>query len=123
MLGLLKLPTKVKEMLKDNKLSMGHARCLSKLSDTDKIVELANKVVKQELSVRDLEKIISENNFEKVHKINKKELPMHYSIFESVMREKIGTKVKINSRKIEIPFDSEKDLERILEILDIKIGD
>ena len=37
------------------------------------------------------------------------------------MREKIGTKVKINHRKIEIPFDSDKDLERILDILGIKI--
>ena len=37
------------------------------------------------------------------------------------MREKIGTKVKISSKKIEIPFDSEKDLERILEIIDINI--
>ena len=37
------------------------------------------------------------------------------------MREKIGTKVKIKSNKIEIPFDSEKDLERILEIINISI--
>ena len=44
-----------------------------------------------------------------------------FSIFEKILREKVGTKVRINSRKIEIPFDSEKDLERILEILDIKI--
>ena len=38
------------------------------------------------------------------------------------MREKIGTKVKINKNKIEIPFDSEKDLERILEILQIEVN-
>ena len=37
------------------------------------------------------------------------------------MREKIGTKVKISNKKIEIPFDSEKDLERILEILKIEV--
>jgi len=37
------------------------------------------------------------------------------------MQEKIGTKVKINPRKIEIPYDSEKDLDRILDILGIKI--
>ena len=37
------------------------------------------------------------------------------------MREKIGTKVKISSKKIEIPFDSDKDLERILEIIGINV--
>ena len=123
MLGLLKLPNKTKELISEGKLSMGHARSLSKLSDTDKIIELQNKIVKNNLSVRELEKLISENDLPKLHKITKKELPMHYSMFENIMREKIGTKVKINSKKIEIPFDSEKDLERILEILDIKIGD
>ena len=37
------------------------------------------------------------------------------------MRDKIGTRVKITDKKIEIPFDSEKDLERILEILNISV--
>ena len=37
------------------------------------------------------------------------------------MRDKIGTKVKISNKKIEIPFDSDKDLERILQILNINI--
>ena len=40
-----------------------------------------------------------------------------FSIYESLMREKIGSKIKIKNKKIEIPFDSEKDLERIIEIL------
>ena len=44
-----------------------------------------------------------------------------FNIFENAMREKIGTKVKIKNNKIEIPFDSEKDLERILEIINISI--
>jgi hypothetical protein len=39
------------------------------------------------------------------------------------MREKIGTMVKINNNKIVIPYDSDKDLERILEILNIEIED
>jgi len=43
------------------------------------------------------------------------------TIYEKMMREKIGTKVKINTKKIEIPYDSEKDLERILEILGVRI--
>ena len=43
------------------------------------------------------------------------------TIYEKLMREKVGTKVKINKKKIEIPYDSDKDLERILEILGIKV--
>ena len=43
------------------------------------------------------------------------------TIYERLMREKVGTKVKIKTKKIEIPYDSEKDLERILEILGIRI--
>ena len=46
-----------------------------------------------------------------------------YSLYENVMREKIGTKVRINKNKIEIPFDSDKDLERILEIININFED
>ena len=121
MLGLLKLPGSTKDLIVEGKISMGHARCLSKLSDESKIYELQNKIVNDKLSVRELEKIISENDLPKVNKITRKETPIKYSIFENVMREKIGTKVKINNKKIEIPFDSEKDLERILEILNIEI--
>ena len=121
MLGLLKLPDTTKNLIADGKISMGHARCLSKLSDENKIYELQNKIIDDKLSVRELEKLISENDLPKINKIVRKETPIKYSIFENVMREKIGTKVKINSKKIEIPFDSEKDLERILEILNIEI--
>ena len=121
MLGLLKLPEKTKDLIETGKLSMGHARCLSKLSDVDKIYELSDKIVNENISVRELEKIINQGDIPKVNKIVRKENPRHYSLFENIMREKIGTKVKINNKKIEIPFDSEKDLERILEILNIEI--
>ncbi|MBE6160926.1 MAG: ParB/RepB/Spo0J family partition protein [Firmicutes bacterium] len=121
MLGLLKLPDKTKDLIADGKISMGHARCLSKLSDVDKIYELQEKIVADKLSVRELEKIITEENLPKLNKITKKELPRNYSMFQNIMRDKIGTKVKISNKKIEIPFDSEKDLERILEILNIEI--
>ncbi len=121
MLGLLNLPSKTKKLIEDGKISMGHARCLSKLSDVEEIYLLSDRIVNEGLSVRDLEKIISEENIPKTNKIVKKENNRTYSIFETIMRDKIGTKVKINNKKIEIPFDSEKDLERILEILDIKI--
>ena len=60
MLGLLVLPEDLKDLVKQKKLTMGHARALSKISDTDAMRSLANKTVTEELSVRALENIISE---------------------------------------------------------------
>ena len=114
-LGLLRLPEKVKKYVTEGKLSMGHARALSKLTDEEQIIALAEKVISDGLSVRDIEKLTSTTVKPKVKKtiINNAK----YSIYESLMREKIGTKIKIKAKKIEIPFDSESDLERIIEIL------
>lgn len=123
MLGLLKLPTNTKELVREQKISMGHARALSKLSDSIKINELADKIIKDNLSVRDLERILKENDLPKKNQIIRHNdiKNNHYSIYEKIMCEKIGSRVKIKENKIEIPFDREKDLERILEILGIEI--
>lgn len=122
MLGLLKLPERTKKYVENGKISMGHARSLSKISDIDKIYDLTDKIINENISVRELEKLITEEELPKVNKIiRKKDSNSHYKLFESIMREKIGTKVKISNKKIEIPFDSEKDLERILEIINIEI--
>ena len=59
MLGLLKLPNDVQDMILKNDISMGHARVLSKLENVDEIKDLASKVKDESLSVRDLENIDS----------------------------------------------------------------
>ncbi len=115
-LGLLKLPEKTKKYVTEGKISMGHARVLSKLTDEEKINNLADLIIEEGLSVREIEKLTSDNNFKK--RIKKPEvINTKYSIYEALMRDRIGTKIKIKNKKIEIPFDSEKDLERIIEIL------
>jgi len=122
LLGLLKLPENVKKEVQDGKISMGHARVLSKLSDEDQIKEISNKIINDGLSVRDTEKMTSVSDFTK--KKPQKREPVYsakHSIYEGIMREKIGTKVKIGTKKIEIPFDSDSDLERILDIIGISI--
>lgn len=123
MLGLLKLPNATKKLVEENKISMGHARALSKLNDEELINNLSDRVINESLSVRDLEHIIAEENLPKKNKVYRKtdEKNIHYMIYERIMREKIGSKVKIKDHKIEIPFEREKDLERILEILGIEI--
>lgn len=119
MLGLLKLPEQTRELVEQNKLTMSHARSLSKLDNPEEINKLANKIVSENLNVRDIEEIARTINKPTIHKSSF--INNHYTIYEEIMREKVGTKVKINNKKIEIPFDSDKDLERILEILNIEI--
>ncbi len=122
MLGLLRLPQTVIDMIDSKLLSMGHARVLSKLSDEDVIIELASKVLKDNLSVRDLEYLTSGDKAQKTNPVNRVKNENGFNnYYQNVMREKIGTKVIISKDKITIPFDSDKDLERILEILNIDI--
>lgn len=119
-LGLLKLPSFTKELVSQGKISMGHAKVLSKLEDDDLIDQLSTRIVRDGLSVRDIENLVKDKNYAKKNKVVRNNSSM-FNIFENAMREKIGTKVRIKNNKIEIPFDSEKDLERILEIINISI--
>ena len=121
MLGLLRLPKDVQKMVVQDKLSMGHARILSKLEDENKILEFANKIVDEGLTVRDIERIASSEDVEKKVKIVKRNTANEdYKYVEELLRDKLDTKVKIKEQKIEIAFTSVADLNRILEVLNIK---
>lgn len=122
MLGLLRLPQSVQDMVSSGNLSMGHARVLSKIEDNDKIIELANKIVNEKLAVRDIEQISESDDIEKKVKITRQKNPSNenYKYVENLLREKYDSKVKIKDKKIEIGFTSSADLNRILEIMDIK---
>lgn len=122
LLGLLNLPEKTKKYVQESKITMGHARVLSKLSDQDEINRLADLIIEEGLSVRETEKLTSGVEIEKKNKIKREPVySARHSIYEGIMRDKIGTKVKIGTKKIEIPFDSDNDLDRILEILGISM--
>lgn len=122
-LGLVTLPEEVKRLVADEKLSMAHARILSKMENPDYVVMLARRVVDNGMSVRELEAISKGENIAKKHKINRTAPVVNrvYSIYENVLRDKIGTRVTISSKKITIPFDSDEDLARILDIINIDI--
>lgn len=122
MLGILSLPEEVKNLVRKHEISMGHARSLSKIADEKTICILANEIVKEGLSVRDLENKIANANLPKKKEIDRYTIKtLRKTIYEKALCEKVGTKVKIGTKKIEIPFASEQDLERILDILGIKI--
>lgn len=118
MLGLLNLPEEVKDMIIDNKISMSHARVLSKMENKDDIIALANKIVEEDLNVRAIEDVSKNPSIQKVHKITKK-TNNEYEYIENIMCEKLGTKVKISSNKVSISFSNVNDLNRILEIMNI----
>lgn len=120
-LGLLVLPEEVKNDILYARISMGHARVLSKLEDKNLIIELSNKVKKDKLSVRELESLVEAGKFKKSNPINRAKNVSPYKYVEDYMKELIGSKVKIDNKKISISYSNEKDLERILEILNINM--
>ena len=121
MLGLLRLPLSVQDMVLYGKISMGHARILSKLENKDEIEQLSNKIVNENLSVRDLERITSLSSFSRITPIKKSEKSKEYKYVEDAIKEKLGTKVSISGNKIKISFATKEDLNRILEILNIEV--
>ena len=120
-LGLLRLPKEVQQMIAESKLSMGHARALSKLEDEEKIKELANKIVNEKISVRNAEELTNqETHTHEIKKTPREKSNNEYKYVEDLLREKLDAKVKIKDKKIVINFTSTADLNRILDIIDIK---
>ena len=116
MLGLLTLPNEVKELISQSKITMGHARVISKLENANEQVELATKIVRNNLSVRDIEEL--SKNKTRTNKI-KRVVNKEFNHYEEMLIEKLGTKVKISNNKIVMNFNNKKDLERILNIINI----
>lgn len=128
-LRLLSLPAAVKEMLNGYQLSMGQARTLLSLKDKKKITPMANKTVKEGLTVRQLEALIAQMNQEKAPEPASAK-PQVKSPFlkasEGQLAERFGTKVNIaqsqkGKGKIELDFSSTEDLNRLLQLLDVSL--
>ena len=118
-IGLLRLPSEVQELVLKNELSMGHARVLSKLDSDEQIKEMAKKIVENKIPVRNLEELTNDEKVEKKVKIVKHKTN-EYKYVEDMLRDKLDTKVRIKDKKIEISFTNNADLNRILEIIDMK---
>ena len=129
-LRLLGLPDAVKEMLQKEDISMGQARTLLGLKDKKQITKLAKRVVRDHLTVRQLEQLVNKMNqpkdeTEQPTKNDKK--PYYIRESEERLMDKFGTSVSINEKnqkgKIEIEYLSTDDLTRILDILNIQFDD
>ncbi len=122
-LRLLKLPDDIQESVEAGKISVGHARTLLAVDDNRIQHALWQKVIKNDISVRTLEKLVREISQVKPNKpVPTEKKSTHLLKVEEDLRDTFGTKVSIRSRKeggsIEIEFYSPEDLNRILEIID-----
>lgn len=126
-LRLLTLPQKTKRLLQRGELSMGQARTLLGLKDKDSIDDLARKVVKNGITVRQLESLVAKLN-EKEKKPKKRAIKKSAFIraSESQLTDKFGTSVNITEGKkgnghLAIDFSSTDELNRILDLLGINL--
>ena len=123
-LRILKLPTFVKEMINNKKMSIGQAKILAGLEKEEDVKEISLAIEKNKLNVRQVEKIvatISKRNQKEASKINisLKKDPNILEV-ERIIREKLKTKVKVTEiknkiGKIEIEYYSYEDLGNIIE--------
>ncbi len=117
---LLKLSKKVQELVIKGKLSEGHARTLLSIEDSAVQDEVADKIIAENLSVRDVEKLVK--NYGKPAKekpVVNKELDIFYQDIAEKLKQNLGTKVQISGKgdgsgKIEIEFYTNEELDRLI---------
>lgn len=120
-LGLLRLPDEVQNQILDNKITMGHAKILSKIDDDYKVKEYADRVVNNNISVRDLEDLTHEEDIKKKVTIVRKPKVNDYDYVQNELRDVLDTRVIVRDKRIEIFFDDNDDLNRILDLMNVRI--
>lgn len=120
---LINLDERVQQYLIESVISEGHGRALLAIEDKDLQYKLAQKIIDEKLSVRELEKLIKSVFKEKEEKKEEVKVNPYVKDVENRLQDYFGTKVNINSKnkkgKIEIEYYSDDDLNRILELMNI----
>jgi ParB family chromosome partitioning protein len=125
-LRLLKLPPVIQISIRDQKISMGHARALINVEQEEKQLFIHQEIIDKGLSVRKVEELVRSINSVEVKpkfQLKSKSVPFEYQKLQKDLASKFATKVKLKvgdngKGAIEIPFMSDDDLNRILELLD-----
>lgn len=124
---LLKLPAEVRAALRDGSISMGHARTLINVEDEAKQLIITRKIITDELSVRDVEKLVRhlDKIISPISKPGKIALPLKYEVMKDSLQERLNRKIELNRTSkgkgsIVIPFISDDDLQAIIEKLGIE---
>lgn len=121
---LLLLPPSVVDMVREGKISAGHARALLALSDNEKIKELADRIIKKGMSVRDTERLVKFMIKEaKGKKKPTKKRDIYYDEVELAVSDTLGRKAKVNVNAtgkgtIQIEFFGKEDLEKLMKIFE-----
>ncbi|AQR98254.1 MULTISPECIES: ParB/RepB/Spo0J family partition protein [Clostridium] len=121
------LDDKVQQYIIEGIITEGHGRAILSLADKGKQYEIAQRVIDEKLSVRELERLIKkineENQKNKLTEEVNEELNPYYKDIKNQLQNFFGTKVNISNKKnkgkIEIEYYSEEDLQRILDIIDM----
>lgn len=121
-LRLLKLPEVIRNSVRKGELSAGHARALLGVVDRDKQIKLWKRTLRQQLNVRQVEKLAKRGEMlATVKELGADNRPYAVREAEDTLRRVLGTQVRIQLRgkggTIELEFYSENDLERLLELL------
>lgn len=114
-IGLLKLPAVVMEDVNQKRLTMGHARALSKIGDITIIMSVRDEILSQKLSVRDVESIIRERYSKRSNQISNDSLSKAEKQLNKVVEE--GIKYKLNKNQLVLKFKNEQELDKIIEFL------
>ena len=121
---LLNLPDSIKAFIKDGVLSMGHARSILALENEKLMNMVATKIIQEDFSVRQTENYIKSLLVEKKTKTVSKEeeeLIRYIKSLEESLSSDLGTKIRIvnkkNKGRIEIPYSSAEDFERIIQLI------
>lgn len=127
LLRLIDLPDEVLELLRDGKITNGHARAILGLDDDEQMINLAQKTVEKELSVREVEalvrRILAQNDIVIVEETgdNNAQKRVYMRELERRAMDRLGRKVKINQtakkKTVELTFDNDSDLEELLTLL------
>ena len=125
-LRLLKLPAEIQLSIRTKEISMGHARAIVNVEDEKKQLTIARRIIKEGLSVRQVEELVKDRKEEEYSKMNKLNSLSELSFSQQKIKEDLSgilkTNVTLNKSlkgkgKLIIPFSSETDLERIAELL------
>ncbi len=114
-LRLLQLPKSVQDLLLNKVLTMGQVKPLITLDDPHKIQTLAEKIVKEGLSARDVEKLVKDKKTSTKPEIKTTD----YSYAERLLTNKFQTKVKIDHKAVTINYQDDDDLNRLLELMGV----
>ncbi|MBQ6400666.1 MAG: ParB/RepB/Spo0J family partition protein [Firmicutes bacterium] len=120
-LRLLKLPEKIRYMTADGSLSVGHARALAAIKDVALQQKLADRAVKEGLSVRQIERLAQETRDRETRKKRRTTKSADEKRVEAELREALGTKVTLQRKgakgRIEIEFYNGDEMERLIDLL------